>query len=58
MRWVTLIMFAVTAMLLAYSCAYNAQLADACRAHGGVWHCPSTTCDCYTPDGRVMLPKE
>lgn len=51
-----IIWIAVLIVGLMYTCASYDNRVDKCESAGGVWHCSARACDCYTPDGRVMLP--
>lgn len=55
----------VTAVVVTLAWREDTRRQSACAEGGGVYHCVTVSvgkyigasCDCLTPDGRVMLPK-
>jgi hypothetical protein len=71
MKMSTRIVVAGVTILVIWATVSNREVVQDCRDRGGIWHCQGTsgiaigrrtsyvagqTCDCYQPDGRLLLP--
>jgi hypothetical protein len=71
MNMTTLVLIAGGILILVLATVSDHEVVQDCRDRGGVWHCQGTsgvavgrrtsyvagqTCDCYQPDGRLLLP--